>query len=262
MPHQFNTMTQIANDTGLGVFLNCLHILPATQADYYRLACYHYRTEPIKPTTQIYKVCAKPPHTDDFPDPISVIVYRMPLPSIRPRNHATKGYFLKPESHADRLKLVCKKIQYIARLITDPRFQRLGLATWLLRDTLERQTVPIIETLTPIDFTNKIFQKAGFKLFQTPAPKYYSRFTDALYQIGLTRQSFTCPFVVHTRIERLPKERRDFIMFEILSFMRQFRRYANMPHGIERTKQFLSKLPYPEAYLIWFNPRIPLTDEK
>jgi len=188
-----------------------LQILPATLADYHKLAEYHYRTEPIKPVTNIYKINAK--------------------------------------------------IRYLARLIVDPRFQKLGLATWLLKDTLERQHIPIVETLTPIDFTNKMFEKAGFKLYQTPAPPWYNRFTFALESLGLTEQSRVSPLYIHNRLGRLAGTQKTLIENEIKHFIKHFRHRENMPDSMERTKFFLSKLPYPQAYLIWFNPRVPFLPE-
>lgn len=239
--------------------VNCLEIVPARLSDYQLLAKYHYRTEPIRPTTQIYKVRAKAPHTDAFPDPIAVIVYRKPLPDIRPRTTATKGFFHEPKSPSDRLKLVNEKIEYIARLIVDPRFHKLGLATWLLKDTLDRQYTPIVETLTPIDFTNKIFQKAGFKLYHASAPTWYRRFTDSLYNAGLTDVMLSNPLVTQYRLDCLRGKTAENTEKAIKSFCRHFRHRYNMPPGINRTVFFLSKIPYPEAYLIWFNPRSPLT---
>lgn len=238
---------------------NCLEIVPATLTDYSTLAPYHYRTEPIKPATQIYKVRARAPNTDAFPDPIAVIVYRKPIPDLRPRTTATKGFFHEPKSLSDRLRLVNKKIEYIARLIVDPRFHKMGLAAWLLRDTLERQHVPIVETLTPIDFTNKIFQKAGFRLYHTTAPTWYKQLTDVLYSLGLTEQAQTNALAVQFRLDRLKGQSAAHVEKEIKAFCNHYRWRDKMPPGIDRTKFFLSKLPYPEAYLIWHNPRVPLT---
>lgn len=237
---------------------NCLEIVPATLKDYSALTCYHYRTEPIKPVTQIYKVRARTPHTKEMPDPLAVIVYRMPIPDVRPRTHATKGYFHVPTSLSDRLKLVNKNIQYLARLIVDPRFRKIGLATWLLADSLTFQTAPIIETLTPIDYTNRIFLKAGFKLFHMNAPTWYKRFTDALDSIGFADQPQISPWAVQLRIDSLKGKQLNYIDNAFHQFVYHFRHRKQMPSGIDRTKFALSKIPYPKAYLIWFNPRIPI----
>jgi len=237
---------------------NCLEIVPGSLADYNTLKHHHYRKASVVPTTQIYKIRGKKEHKHSFPDPISVIVYRQPIPDIRARTIATKGFFHEPASLSDRLRLVNRKIQYIARLITAPEFQKLGFATWLLRDSLERQAVPIVETLTPIDFTNKIFQRQGFRLYANPAPPWYARFKKVLLDIGLTEESFTTPFFVHNRIDKLPAGRRKTLEVKIRNFLRHFRRRTYEQHSIARTAFFLSKLQFPHAYLIWLNPHAKL----
>lgn len=239
---------------------NCLQVLPATHHDYARLSHLHYCIESIRPFTQIYKICGIPECRDFFPDPMAVIVYKQPIPDIRPRRDATKKYFKIPPTEIDRLKLVNKKIQYIARLIVDPRFHKIGLASWLLKDSLERQTIPIIETLTPIDFTNKIFQKAGFKLYQTPAPAYYQKLKDALRNIGIQNQNLSSPTFIHARLKALDNPRSGAIEKEIKSFLNHFKSRRNMLPTFERTEYITTKLQYPNAYLIWFNPNVPPFD--
>lgn len=239
--------------------VDVLHIIKGKLTDYKTLAQYHYRTEPIGPTTNIYKVCAKYPYQNTFPNPLAVIVYRMPLANLRARTTATGEYFHKGLTPSNRLKLVNQHIRYIARLIVDPRFHRCGIATWLLEETLKSQTVPIIETLTPLDFTNKIFQRAGFNLHETPAPAWYNRFKTALLSLGLTPDSLYQPEVVQHRLDNLNKFDTEFIERKIKSFLHHYRHHQQMPLDLSRTKYFLSKIPFPQAYLIWFNPNVPLT---
>lgn len=241
---------------------NCLQILPAKLDDYQKLAHYHYRTEDIRPATQVYKINAIDKCHDAFPDPIAVIVYRQPIPDIRARTNATKGYFKYRRTQRGMLKLINKKIQYIARLIVDPRFRRLGLAGWLLTDTLERQTVPIVETLTPIDFTNKIFQKTGFKLYHAQAPAWYRKFTDALRTIGFENWNHLLPLTLQNRIDHLEGDQAKWFESQISQFIYHFNPHKKSKPGIDRTDYILRKLPYPEAYLIWLNPRVPRYDEK
>jgi len=243
------------------IFTDCLEIECGSLKDYNTLARYHYRTEPIKPVTQIYKVVGRKPHRSAFPDPIAVIVYRMPIPDLRPRTSATKGYFHKPKSLSERLKLANEKIQYIARLIVDPRFHKMGIASWLLKDSLDRQTVPLIETRTPIDFTNKLFQKAGFKLYRTSAPRWYRQLSDALIRLGLTEESLRIPWFVNNRLKHLSSAQQETIETTIKRFMSHFRHRRDMSPDMKRTEFICSKLQYPEAYLLWQNPRTPKYNE-
>lgn len=241
----------------MDLITDCLEIVPAFFPDYKLLAHYHYKTEAPSPPDQIYKIRGNLESKKSFPDPIAIIVYSMPIINLHGRTVATNRYFRKARTEIGRLRLVNQKIRYISRVIVDPRFQKLGLATWLLKDTLERQTVPIVETLTPIDFTNKIFQKAGFKLYHSPAPDWYRRFTKALTKVQIKLDTVKCPPAIHFRINNLPPRQKGFIEKEILLFVKHFRHREGMKNSPNRTAFFCSKIPYPQAYLIWFNPRVP-----
>lgn len=241
---------------------DCLEIVPATYADFKLLQEYHYQERPPSMPDQIYKIRGNTESGDAFPDPVAVIIFSMPFVNLHGRTVATSGYFRKARTEIGRLRLVNQKIRYIARLIVDPRFHKQGLATWLLKDTLERQTIPIVETLTPIDFTNKIFQKAGFKLYNSPAPDWYKRFTDSLATVRVKLDTLSCPPAVHYRLQSLPARQKGFVEKEILLFIKHFRHRKGMKNSLDRTVFFCSKLPYPQAYLIWFNPRVPSYHEK
>lgn len=186
----------------------------------------------------------------------------MPLPHFGARNVATDKFFLKERTGIGRLRLINKNIRYISRFIVDPRFQKLGIGTKLLTETLKRQSVPLVETQTPLDFTNKIFQKAGFHLHYTKTPTNYVRFLEVLQTIGLNEQATSCPPAVHHRISALSSEKRDWFEKEIVQFTNPFRHRKNMPHCLERTVYLCSKLPYPKAYLIWQNPDVPRYNEQ
>lgn len=239
---------------------NCLEIVPSSLADYKIIAHYHYVKDAPGPTEQVYKIRGIPSTGKTFPDPMGIILYSMPITNLHSRNTATKGYFRKMPSEIGRLREVNKKIRYISRIIIDPRFQKMGLGTWLLKDTLERQHVPIVETLTPVDFTNKMFQKAGFKFYLAPSPEWYKRFTNALTDVKIKIENVDSPWAVHHRIKQMSPRQKGFIEKEILLFVSHFRHRKGMKNSLNRTVFFCSKIPYPQAYLIRFNPNIPPYD--
>ena len=249
-------------ETETDTIANCLEIVPGTQDDYKLLAQYHYKKEKPSMPEQIYKIRGTKETGDSFPDPIGIILYSMPIVNLHSRTTATSGYFRKPRTEIGKLREINKKIRYISRFIVDPRFQKLGLGTWLLKDSLERQTVPVVETLTPVDFTNKIFQKQGFKLYHSPAPDWYARFLDALMIVNVKLETMCCPPAVHFRLQNLSKKQYRLIEKEILYFIEHFRHRKGMPNSPERTAYFCSKIPYPQAYLIWYNPRAEPYDSK
>jgi len=233
---------------------NFLETVPATVADYNVLARYHYNPLPKGPCTGIYKIKAKYPYHKSMPDPLAIIVYRMPIGRLRARTIATNGIFKQSANCPHPLKAINKNIRYLARLIVDPRFWRHGLATKLILETIQLQEVPLIETITPIDWTNDMFQKCGFEIFFTPAPKWYRRMTTAIRELGLTPDANLLPIILHKRIKNLHGSQRDFIENEIKQFLHQYRHMHDLKPCIERAKFILSKIPYPEAYLLWRNP--------
>lgn len=240
---------------------NILEVAKATMADYHALERYHYCPGKMVCPTGLYKIRARYPHSKALPNPLAVIVYRMPFSQLRARTKPTDGFFNKPEKLGDRLKLLGENVRYIARVIVDPRFRRLGIATKLIKETLSLQGVPLIEAITPIDWTNRMFVKAGFTLYRNPAPVWYRKMMGGIKKIGLEPDFKLLPETLQHRINSLTRAQTKHFNWQIHDFMYHFRHRADMSQGIERTRFILSKIPYPEAYLIWKNPELPLTSE-
>lgn len=234
---------------------DALYIKHSNKKDYYNLAPYHYVKRSLGPTNQVYTLTPKNNQAKTHPDPIAVIVYARPMPHLKARNIATHGEFTKPNGRAAQLKLVNQKILYISRIIVDPRYRRCGLATWLLTDTLKMQTIHYVETLTPLDFTNNLFQKAGFKLYPSPAPRRYATFLAKLYEYGINEEIARHPLIAQKRLETLDPEQREDFYFRMKKFLEA---YPNIePHlwEPEALSFALYQLTYPQAYLLWRNPK-------
>lgn len=238
--------------------INRLQVCEGNQSDYFTLARYHYEPLLTFPPTKVFKVVGNRRYATHFPNPVAVIVFTQPFPDIAARNKATANFFKQHQSQAENLRLLNDYCLYCARLITDPRYLRKGIATYLLKETLNRLQIPIVETLTPIDFTNRMYTNAGFELYYTPAPLKFTRLMNALRGVGLDVHDVTCHQLIDMRLEHLPPYRRVWIEKEIALFLSGFRNAARFEPGPKRTKFILSKVPPPQAYLIWFNPNAPL----
>ena len=248
-------------NTHKNVILENCCIVEGTHTDYEILAKYHYQPVLKVPLTKIYKLIGTGRFRDIYPDPLSVIVFMQPFPEISARTKATAGYFHQYESHADNLRLLNKCMLYLTRLITDTRVVRKGLATKLIRESLELLDIPLVEILTPIDFTNHMYQKCGFELHYTPAPMKYRRLINAFRIVGVNITETMAPELIDMRLSNLPPAMSLYIEKEIAKFLGGFRNAARFTPGPERTKFLLSKVPPPEAYLIWFNPQAPKAQE-
>jgi len=237
---------------------NELKIIEGKISDYNRLAEYHPVKERIPPFKNIYAIRPTTSHKKSHPSVIGVIVYAMPLPLLKARNIATKNFFTKPKSKAERMHLINKYIKYIPRLIIDPRYRKLGLATWLLKTTLQRQTIPIVETLATYEDQNSPATQCGFERFFNFIPPRYSRLQATLKTHGIHEGIYDFPQIVNKRIELLSHKDTEHIEHEIRVFIKYFKGHKFMIPGIERTKFLLSKLKYPRYYLIRRNPRLAL----
>lgn len=230
--------------------------------DYIKLREYHYIK--FDPTffTNIYKLCDKRTNRNCFPDPLCVLIYSMPNIALAPRNKVTNNFFNEPSSKSARAKRVNKNIRGISRIITDPRFLRLGFATKLITETLHLQNVPMIEGIAPIEPTNSLLLKCGFQQIFNPAPPWYTRIELALNNARIHKSLYNMPLQVQTRIDRLDKPAGGLLDHEIRQFLNRFKRYKNMPAGLHRTTVLLAKMNYPNAYFYWFNPEMRFSSEK
>lgn len=227
-----------------------LHVEKATWKDFLALAQYHYVQRRPPPQDNMYKIVHKDPSNTSYPNPIAIIIYSFPIPHLKARNIATDNIFLKPKTRSEQVKQLNKNVRYISRVIVDPRYRRLNLATWLIKQTLKYQTVPIIETLTPIDFTNHMFVKCGFQLYHNPAPARYRRFLDDLKEAGITGDLLRHPQLVQQRIDSLPDEQQEHFYFRLKRFLMAYQNVAKDFWQPEAIPFALASLFYPEAYLI------------
>lgn len=241
-------------------FIDGLEILHGSYEEYLRLARYHYISPDCKPAMQIFKIRKAGKKQNSFPDPMGVILYKKPLPDLKARTYATRSYFKLPPTKSEQLKLVNEKILYAARIIIDPRFWKRGLAHWLQSETLKLQTVPIVETLTPIDFTYKLLLPDGFKRYYNPAPSYYTRFHNTLLSIGITEAEIRTPRIAHQHFMMMHEPHHSTFEKEITRFLKHFKNSPVDNFELPRTAYALSKLPYPQSYFIWFNPRVMCYD--
>lgn len=235
-----------------------LQIVKAGIQDYSKVHRLHYLPNPPSFYTNVYKVTGAGDYENIFPNPIAVTIYAMPLMDLKARDEPTHRFFKQGPARSPRLKLVNKYIRYAARIIVDDRFRHLGIATWLARDTLPLQGVPVVETLTPIDWTTDMLERIGFRSYPNPAPAYYRRFTDTLNKCGIHPELYRHPQLVNLRIEKLSSSIKSTVLYEMQRFVNHFKSHCASPHSLERTEYILGKLPYPQLYSIWFHPDLPV----
>ena len=223
-----------------------LQIVRGSLDDYKKLACYHYRDSSLAVYAAIFAMRLAG-------ESVGVIVYTMPSPGLELRGLATGNLFAGFD-RATRLALVNKNIRCISRVIIEPRFRSLGLASRLVRETLGAMNVPIVEAMAVMGLVNPFFEKAGMTALKAKSPARCVQLTEALDMVGIEQAEFIEPRKVQRRLEQLPPVKAEFIELQIREFLQSYGRRRDMPAGPERTRFTLSKLTFRPVYYIWFNP--------
>ena len=226
-----------------------LRVVTGDIGDYKDLAHYHYRDGRLGPFTNIFALKSVLGKT------VGVIVYTMPQPALELRNIAANNMFTGFD-RSTQLALVNKHIRCIARVIIEPRFRGLGLASRLVRETMPQMQMPIIEALAVMGLVNPFFEKAGMTAYTAKLPARCVRFVEALSLVGIERAELIDEIRVHRKLQQLRWSEADFIERQIQLFLQSYGRRRNMQPGLNRTRFILSKLTERPVYYIWFNQEL------
>ena len=233
-----------------------LQIVPGCRDDYKKLAHYHYRDS--KPGSYTAMFVLKSAQSDRLRrQTVGVIVYKMPTPGAELRNVATGGLFTGID-RSTQLVLLNKNIRCINRVIIEPRFRSLGLASRLVRETMPKINVPIIEAMAVMGIVNPFLEKAGMRAFTAKIQARCVRLVEALSIVGIERQELIDPQKVQIKLDLLPAEKAEFIELEIYRFLQSYGSHRYSQAGLERTRYILGKLTARPVYYIWFNPKLKL----
>jgi len=210
---------------------------------YKKLARYHYRNNQLVAYAKIFAMRLAN-------ETVGVIVYTMPNPSLELRNVATKNYFVGFDRKT-QLALVNKTVRCIARVIIEPRFRGLGLASRLVRQTMPKMNVPIIEAMAVMGTVNPFFEKAGMTAYRAKMPARCVQLVEALSIVGVGKEWFIEPKKVQSTIDKLNKSKAAFIEAQFKTFLQSYGKRRTMPAGPERTRYILTKLTARPVYYIW-----------
>ena len=231
-----------------------LHVAAGTLDDYRRLAHYHYRDSRPGPVAAIYALRPKARTKLLLNAPtVGVIVYSLPVPEVELRDVAT-GCFFAGFDRSTKCALLNRHVCCITRLIVDPRFRGLGLASRLIRETMPRLDVSIVEAMAVMGLVNPFFERAGMTAYRAQFPVRSVRLIEALSSVGIEDRQLVDPAQAQRSIDRLDALRGQFIELEIGRFLKSYSRCREMPAGLKRTRYVLSRLTARPVYYIWFNP--------
>ncbi len=235
-----------------------LQIVRGCLDDYKKLSRYHYRDNCIGPFAAIFVLRpVKTLASHIGTAAVGVIVYTMPSIGLELRNIAT-GNFFSGFDRSTRLELVNKNVRCISRVIIEPRFRSLGLASRLVRQTMPKLEVSLIEAMAVMGQVNPFFEKAGMTAYAAKLPVRCIQMVEAFSVVGIEEGEFTCPQKVQQKLTALQPNKANFIETQMRCFLSSYGKRRNMSAGLKRTEFVLSKLSSRPVYYIWSNPDRPL----
>ena len=227
-----------------------LEITKGSIADYHQLSVYHYRDCTMCPFAAIFALRPAGILKSRLGERIAgVIVYTMPTAANQLRSYALAGY-LSNLDRQTRLAVINRDIRTISRVIIEPRFRSLGLATRLVAETMERVDAPIIEAMAVMGHINPFFVKAGMNAYYAQPTREVVQLIEAFDYIGIWKDTLLYPEKVHSYIENTDSRKMAFIERQIQQFLQSYGKRRNMPPGEERIRFVLSKLTDRPVYYV------------
>ena len=234
-----------------------LKIHPSGLEAYEALAGFHYRNQTLGPTTHLFAVYDEHSRRSIMAPVVGVIVYRPPVPNLAIRNTVTGGYF-SGLSRGAGLSLLNEHVQCISRVIIDPQYRGLGLASRLVKETMPLTGAAMVEASSVMGCFHPFFKRAGMLEFRQPPDVKTERMKAGLETVGIDESVWIDAEQVYRMIELLNPQQRQFIEKQMRDFLQKFQSQRNLPHSLKRTDFVLSKLGNPSNYYLWLNPEKPV----
>ena len=155
--------------------------------DYKALAHWHYR--PGAPAAPVKTLRLRHAALNET---IGVLVVAMPTLNARWRRIAWPGRYNASNKRANA-KRINNEIRRIARVIIDPRFRGLGLASRLVRAYLRNPLTPCTESAAVMGNCTNFFERAGMTAYHLPSTARQARMTDALEHTGVLPHDLASP---------------------------------------------------------------------
>ena len=132
-----------------------------------------------------------------------VIVYRLPAANLAVRNRVTAGYFAGLPQ-AVGLGLLNQHVRCISRLIIDPRYRGIGLASRLVRETMPLTEAAMIEATSVRAQAQTFFERAGMRRYPRVSDMKTDRIKAALETVGIGENLRVDTEKAHNHLSALP----------------------------------------------------------
>ena len=130
----------------------------------------------------------------------------------------------------------------IRRVIIEPRYRGLGLASKLVAETMPMTGAMMVEAISVMGKIHPFFERAGMQASGIPHEAKTERMVAALEAAGIGKHLWHDGDAVHKAINQMDRQSCGFVIQEMERFCQKFTNRRRMPHSSERTCFVLSKL--------------------
>jgi GNAT superfamily N-acetyltransferase len=211
-----------------------LRIVEADMAAWRALAEFHYRGHHPGAVDRIFALVWDSRRADERPGrllcdpgrPVGVIVYAMPVQNCALRNRATNGRFVGLGDKPFTMRALNAELRSISRVVIHPSYRGIGLAEWLVRQTLPKAGTAMVEAMAVMGRVNPFFERAGMRRYDGPLSAGAVRLLGAMEHLGLSPEQMVEPAVCADMLRSLEPELREWILHEMRRFAQTFGRYG------------------------------------
>ncbi len=207
-----------------------------TKADYDPFAALHYRRGSLGVVDKVFTL-SLPGYGK-----IAVIVYSYAPAHLAPRRH-TLGHLLPAgASRRGMMDFINANIRIISRVVVLPEFRGASLAAYLVRNTLEKVDVGIIEAVAAMGQFNCFFEKAGMRMYLPPLSERHKLMAAALHDAEISDDMLVDVENVYHRIIQLPDEQRLRLERRINTFLGAYGGKRKLDDARQRIACVLTKI--------------------
>jgi ABC-type lipoprotein export system ATPase subunit/GNAT superfamily N-acetyltransferase len=136
-----------------------VHIEKGSIEDYEKFKRFHYRSKNEKERASLrIKDCYRLFYGDCL---IGVIVYSCSYLNLKPRNMVFGDRYVFTPGDLRKARMINEEIARISRVVIHPKFRGIGLGELLVKETLPKVGVKVVEVLAVMARYNPFFEKAG-----------------------------------------------------------------------------------------------------
>jgi len=161
-------------------------------ADYDALSRFHYRAGRPATIARVWRAVARAGEACSARgELIGVVVLSHAGLNNAARDAALSGRY-RDLSRRLRAAAINREFRAISRVVVDPRWRGCGAAAALVRRAIAGAGTPCVEAIAAMGRVHPLFERAGMKRFDPPAPPGDERFAAALVACGLAPNRDTC----------------------------------------------------------------------